>query len=85
MVDFPLFRKYNGVQTYFKIKSESSFQELKISEGFYSLNEFDAVNHFDRLFIQDMIQKHEDRWLETGEPEFALQLDYCQTHLKRIS
>ena len=35
MVDFPLFRKYNGVQTYFKIKSESSFQELKISESFY--------------------------------------------------
>lgn len=84
MVDFPLFRKYNGVQTYFKIKSESSFQELKVSDGFYSLNDFEVVNHFDRLFIQDIIQKHEDRWLEVGEDEFVEQLNYCETHLKKI-
>ncbi len=83
-MDFPLFRKYNGIETYFKVKSDTSFQELKISDSFYSLNDFEVVNHFDRLFIQDIIQQHEGRWLVTDENQYNLQLRFCENNLRRI-
>jgi hypothetical protein len=83
-MDFPIFRKYNGIETYFKVKSDTSFQELKISDSFYSLNDFHVVNHFDRLFIQDIIQQHDGRWLVTDEHQYNLQLQFCENNLKRI-
>lgn len=84
-MQFPLFRKYSGIETYFKVMSETSFEELKISEQFYSLNEFNAVNHFDRLFIGDIITKHENRWEEIAEKDYRNQVMYCESNLKRIA
>lgn len=83
-MEFPLFRKYSGIETYFKVGSESAFQELKISDQFYSLNDFEALNHFDRLFISDLISLHENRWVEISGQEYLQRVKECEQHLKRI-
>jgi hypothetical protein len=83
-MDFPQYRKYNGIETYFMIFSEIFFQELKISGKFYSINDFNAVNHFDKMFISDMLNFHEGRWLQSSSAEYLERSSFCENNLPRI-
>jgi len=81
---FPKYRKYAHERTYFKILSAEHFEELAIHGSFYSLRPFRAQIHPDRVLINDMIQNHNNHWLESNEKEYEEKVAYCKQKLKEL-
>lgn len=70
MTEFPQYRKYVGVDTWFKIVSVNHFIELKQIGDRMVRSEVEA-NQFPELnFIQDMLACKDQRWEEISEQEF---------------
>ena len=78
-MNFPVYRRYNGIDTFFRIDSPDSFLELKIMGSMYQLNHFFANNFLDRVFISDMISLDQDRWLDLSAQDFDEQLEFCKS------
>ncbi|MGB0805313.1 MAG: hypothetical protein ACPGRC_01395 [Salibacteraceae bacterium] len=69
-ISFPVYRKYEGGFSFFKITSSSSFIELKILGEQISKYEIKAQILPDFQFITDMINLHNNHWVESTEEEF---------------
>jgi len=66
---YPIYRKYNGIDVWFKIESETEFTEYK-KMGDKLLKDTIIAKIFpEKQFIQDMINLYEGRWIEVNEIE----------------
>ncbi len=68
--EFPVYRKYDGDFSFFKIEGPNKFIELKKLADFVTKYEVKAKILPDFQFISDMISKHNNHWLESTEEEF---------------
>ena len=69
-MSYPIFRKYADGLTYFKITSESEFQELKKQGKYYSLSNFRCKIHPDRVFLNDLIACSDGSIISSNEDEY---------------
>jgi predicted house-cleaning noncanonical NTP pyrophosphatase (MazG superfamily) len=82
--NYPFYRKYADGKTFFKITSESSFEELKILGIYYSLHSFEARILPDRNFIADLTSCGPEGIEEFTEEEYQEVLEHCLENLKRV-
>lgn len=66
-MNYPLYRKYSGIDVWFKITDETHFIEIKKMGGRLLVSEIEAVQFPEKIFIQDMIAFHESRWEEAEQ------------------
>lgn len=71
-MNYPVYRKYNGADTWFKIISETEFMEVKRVGSKLLRSHIIAVQFPEKQFIRDMLALHEQRWVE---PDTALAED----------
>ena len=69
-ISFPVFRKYSGNFSFFKITSTDTFIELKTMGDTVTQHHFKAKILPDFQFITDMINLHNNHWIESSELEF---------------
>jgi hypothetical protein len=68
-MNYPIYRKYKGIDVYFKIESETEFVEYKKMGSRLLKDQIMAKIFPEKQFIQDMINLYEDRWIEVSEIE----------------
>ena len=68
-MNYPIYRKYKGIDVYFKIESETEFIEYKKMGNRLLKDRIIAKIFPEKQFIQDMINLYEDRWIEIEEIE----------------
>lgn len=61
-MEFPIYRKYNGIDVWFKILSPTHFIEYKKMGSKIIEHEVIAKIFPEKQFIQDLIHCHEQRW-----------------------
>lgn len=81
-VTYPVFRKYEGNRSYFKITSPKEFTEIQVMGNRYFLHEIKAKTLPDFQMIVDMINLYNNHWIESNEKEFQRVL---ATHQKSLS
>ncbi|MBK7129316.1 MAG: hypothetical protein IPM74_07615 [Crocinitomicaceae bacterium] len=59
---FPVYRKYQGIETYFKIHGFDSFTEIKKLGDRFMISEIKAEQFPEKRLILDMLELHENRW-----------------------
>ncbi len=70
MFDYPAFRKYPNDRNFFKINSETEFEEVqKIGEQYFHYR-IETQTYAERLRIEDMLKKEGGYWLDSSESEF---------------
>lgn len=83
-VKFPIYRKYHGDRTFFKVTSYTTFEELNIIGKYYRLEHFHARILPDRNYIMDMIENRESNWEISSEKEFEYWKAYCPENLQKL-
>lgn len=66
-MNYPVYRKFKGIDVWFKISSDTSFIEIKKLGSRLLISKIQAVQFPEKLLIQDMIAKHENRWEEVEQ------------------
>ncbi|MBK6950933.1 MAG: hypothetical protein IPH24_02500 [Crocinitomicaceae bacterium] len=66
-MNYPIYRKFKGIDVWFKISSDTSFIEIKKLGTRVLISKIEAVQFPEKLLIQDMIAKHENRWEEVDQ------------------
>lgn len=69
-MDYPQFRKYKNNQSYFKIKSTTEFDEIKLENKVWKIYSFKASILPDRNYILDMTTDYELYWDKITAEEF---------------
>ncbi len=69
-VKYPQFRKYINDMAYFKIVSESEWEEIQVMGKRYSIHSFMAKILPDRNFIYDLTYDYKRNWLKIEEEEY---------------
>lgn len=69
-MEFPQYRKYKGLDVWYKITSMDHFVELKKVGGTFITDEIHAKQHPEKLRIRDMLDCLEGRWELIGAEEF---------------
>lgn len=69
-IKFPVYRKYIGLNTWFRIESERSFTEIRQIGDKYLKTEIRAEQFPEILFIQDMIECQDGRWEISSASDF---------------
>jgi len=67
---FPVFRRYSDLNTWFLITSPEMFTELKRIGKYYSVSEFKATIHPERMFISDLVNCEVNTIEISSEKEF---------------
>ena len=80
--DFPLYRKYPHGRTWFRILSESEFEELVILGSQYHLKRFEAKTFVDRHLVSDLIANEGSHWEITDASSFESVLEECRRDRK---
>lgn len=80
--NFPIFRKYNHGNTFFKINSKENFDELNIIGSFYIYRNQQAQIFPEFTMIIDMIENENNNWESITEKEFDEKLENCKLSLK---
>jgi hypothetical protein len=71
-MDYPQYRKYKNNQSYFKIKSATEFEEIKLENKVWKIYYFKAAILPDRNYILDMTTDYELYWDEITEKDYQL-------------
>ena len=79
--DFPVYRKYPGDRTYFKIHNFDAFEEVKRMGKYYEVHVYQASILPDRNLIEDMIHLNGPYWEEATPSEFENFKAYCEQEL----
>lgn len=66
-MNYPIYRKYAGIDTWFKITDPKHFIEIKKIGNRFLISEVEAIQFPELLFIKDMIALHEQRWEEVDQ------------------
>ena len=64
---FPIYRKYKGIDVWFKIDSLKSFTEYKKLGSKLIEHQVNAIVFPEQQFIRDMIDCYENRWEEVSQ------------------
>ena len=67
---FPIYRKYNGIDVWFKVLSPKHFIQYKKLGNKLKTYEVEAKIFPEQQFIRDMINLYENRWTEVTEQDF---------------
>jgi len=68
-MEFPIYRKYNGIDVWFKILSQTEFVEYKKMGSKIITHDIIAKIFPEKQFIQDLLNCHEGRWIDVTEEE----------------
>ena len=71
-MNFPQYRKYKNIETYFKIISEKKFEELSLFRNKFVKHSIEAKQYPEMLRIMDMLNCEEGIW-EVVEEKVYLQ------------
>jgi len=69
---FPIYRKYVGVETYFKIVNDREFIEIKKVGKRIVTDKIIAIQFPEMQFITDMIGCYEGRWEAYDAKDFEV-------------
>jgi hypothetical protein len=64
---YPIYRKYAGIEVWFKITSDTSFIEIKKMGTKILISKVEAIQFPEKILIQDMISLHENRWEQVDQ------------------
>ena len=84
MIAFPVYRKYPHNRTYFKIYSETEFEEIQLIGKYYQIKLNKATILPDRNFIYDMLHDYQNNWIEISAEEYVQFFQQCQKNLTEI-
>jgi len=76
---FPIYRKYVGINTWFKIEDEKNFIEVKQLGKKYIMHQLEATQYPEMSLIQDMIACYENRWEVIEEDAFNTILEKVES------
>lgn len=82
--NFPVYRKYPDNRSFFAIYNENEFEEIKLLGNFYSVHRIKATILPERNYISDMLNLHNNHWVESSESEFTTIKSDCQQHKKLL-
>lgn len=83
MMEYPQYRKYKNIETYFLIHSDRVFEEIKVIGGKYSISKVEAKQYPEQLLIQDMLNNLDDRWDTVDANVFEMRINnIIETKLK---
>jgi hypothetical protein len=68
--DYPQYRKYKNNKAYFKIISETEWEEIRMMGSKYILEHFTVKILPDRNYIYDMTFDYEKNWEKIEEKEY---------------
>jgi len=72
---YPVYRKYQGLDTWFKIVSDTEFFEVK-RIGKQVLRSHVVADKFpEKQFIRDMVECYENRWVEVDAADVQAVFD----------
>lgn len=71
---FPQYRKYIGIDRWFKITSEQEFEELQRVGQRYVLHTIEAVQYPEKLRIEDMLNCVNNHWEIISEQAYEAEL-----------
>lgn len=75
---YPVYRKYKGIEVWFKILSDAEFIEVKKMGNRIICDRIAAIQYPEKLRIQDMISCYEERWESVDANQVELLLASCQ-------
>jgi hypothetical protein len=67
---FPAYRKYKGLDTWFKLTGPGHFTEIKRVGTRFVKTEIHATQFPEMQLIRDMLDCYEGRWEKVSEHEF---------------
>ncbi len=67
---FPAYRKYSGINVWFKILDAHHFIEIKQVGSKYRVHHLEATQYPEMVFIKDMLACYEARWEEIAASQF---------------
>ena len=73
-ITYPVFRKYVGDRSFFKITSSTNFTEIQVMGSRFFLHEIKAKTLPDFQLIVDMINQYNNHWEVATENEFEYAL-----------
>ncbi|MFK8045500.1 MAG: hypothetical protein AB8B72_08390 [Crocinitomicaceae bacterium] len=71
-MDFPIYRKYTGIDVWFKIKNQTEFEEIKKIGLRTIITNIEAKIFPEKQFIRDMIDCYENRWEPISESDYRM-------------
>ncbi|MAZ37276.1 MAG: hypothetical protein K0U33_00705 [Bacteroidetes bacterium] len=78
-MDFPVYLKFENEKHFFKILSDSEFEEITVIGNKYDIFLFKAEIYPDKVRIQEMIKNENNYWVPIAEEEYlkirSLKLD----------
>lgn len=83
-MEYPQYRKYKNIETYFIIHSKKSFEEIKVIGSKYTISKVDAIQFPEQLLIQDMLENRDDRWETVEAKYFDAQIHEIKTSKTKI-
>lgn len=69
-MEFPQFRKYSNNKSYFKILSQTQWEELQIVGKKVLVHQMEVKILPDRNFMMDMMSNEGNRWVIIDEKEY---------------
>jgi len=69
-VSYPLYRKYAHERTYFKVLSDSEWEEIHIMGSNYILHQFKAKILPERNYIYDLTHDYQTNWVAIEADEY---------------
>jgi len=60
--DFPVYRKYAGINVWFKVVDDRNFFEIKQIGSRFVQHHVNALQYPEMILIQDIINCTDDRW-----------------------
>ncbi|MGB3949150.1 MAG: hypothetical protein WBM13_14280 [Bacteroidia bacterium] len=67
---YPLYRKYAHERTYFKVISDSEWEEIHVLAGKYSIHQFKATILPERNYIYDLTYDYHNNWVAIQPDEY---------------
>jgi hypothetical protein len=69
-ISYPQYRKYPNNKAYFKIISETAWEEIQVIGSKYVHQEYTVKIMPDRNYLHDMTFDYKENWVEIGEAEY---------------
>ncbi len=69
-MNFPIYRKYSNQKVFFKISSETDFEEITLMGSKILHQKINATTYAERLSIFDLIEMKNEHTLESTSTEF---------------
>jgi len=83
-ITFPVYRKYPHGNTFFKIISESEFEEVQLIGKYYSIITITAKILPERNYIYDLLHDYQNNYVAVTEQEFDEFLNHCKNNCSKI-